>query len=451
MSNEQDIQYWESAYNNAMNWARRKAGQPEEQMKEYLKAAKAQQELANRTEGEARTLHHAEFQRLSNLAYQLYATLHPEEEAARKRKAEEERRRKQEEERSNQPVANGYGGGAGTGSGAAKPAEPSRKPKKELQHLYTTKQLNGLDTDNIRYDDPSALKTRFEDLSGDEHDAKGLVLQHFERIRQDRQFQHLRRTAEEYGALQPSMNIFLYGPPGTGKSAFLSAMCHYILSNEEDSVAFILEPDAFRADLVGIAEKVIKEVFYEAEQYKNAIVCVDEIVGLCPNEEGRKGPGAHGGDTLNVFLQAIDGVRKSKGNVIVVGATNYPWAVDSAAISRLPNKFYLGLPDRNALASFLMDHARPFMGVDEAEQREMADYIASKLKNASYREIKNVAADLYNESDYKTKRANADNHEVKEFIPLTLDEVEQLVLKNVEIHASEEQLARYELFRQGKI
>ena len=441
MSAEQEIQALETAYQTAMNWARRKQDDPEEQMKEYVKAARAQKGLADLTDGAVKSRHMEEYQRLTDVSYKMFAALHPE-------KIQPKPVKKEPEPRPN-PVRNTADGAAPETAEPPKPLKPGEK--RVPKTLYSVKQLNGIDVSTFRYDDPAAMKTTFSDLNGSDHDAKGLVLQHFERIRQNKRFQKLQKTAEAYAALQPSLNIFLYGPPGTGKSAFISAMCHYVLSHEEDSVAFILEPDNYRADLVGIAEKVLKEVFFEARQYQNAIICVDEIVGLCPGPDVRKGSGNHGMDTLNMFLNEIDGVRKSEGNIIVVGGTNYPWQVDTAAISRLPNRFYLGLPDKEALASFLMAHARPFMGVDEAEQREMADYIASKMTNASYREIKQVAADLYHESDLKTKRANHDNPDVESFIPLTLDEVEQKVLKDVEIHVDPVAQQRYEQFRSGEI
>ena len=440
MSIELEIHKWETAYNTAMNWARRKEGQPQEQITEYYKAARAQKELAALTQGEQQNRHMLEFQRLSNLTYSLYAAVYP-----------ETLHKSPETNTAMHPVL--------ASDSVSKPEKKQADASRPIQSgekrtpnpLYTAKQLNGIDVSTFRYDDPSAMKTTFDDLSGSDSDAKGLVLQHFERIRQAKRFQKLHETAEAYSALEPSLNIFLYGPPGTGKSAFISAMCHYVLSHEEDSVAFILEPDNYRADLVGIAEKVIKEVFYEARQYQNAIICVDEIVGLCPGSETRKNSGNHGMDTLNMFLNEIDGVRKSNGNIIVVGGTNYPWQVDPAAISRLPNRIFLDLPSKEALASFLMAHAKPFMGVNEAEQQEMADYIASKMKDASYREIKQVAADLFHESFLKTIEANPDNPHVETFIPLTLDEVEQKVLKDVEIHVDPVARKRYEQFQTGQI
>ena len=440
MGAEMEIQKWETAYNTAMNWARRKEGQPQEQITEYYKAAKAQRELAALTQGEQQNRHMLEFQRLSNLTYSLYESVYP-----------EALQKSPEKKAASHPVSTPEPAHRPVQTQEMKSNPVKSDAKRTPETLYTTKQLNGIDVSTFRYDDPSAMKTTFEDLSGGDFDAKGLVLQHFERIRQAKRFQKLHKTAEAYSALEPSLNIFLYGPPGTGKSAFISAMCHYVLSREEDSVAFILEPDNYRADLVGIAEKVIKEVFYEARQYKNAIICVDEIVGLCPSPETRQNSGNHGMDTLNMFLNEIDGVRKSEGHIIVVGGTNYPWQVDPAAISRLPNRFFLDLPNQEALASFLMAHARPFMGVDEAEQQEMADYIASKMQNASYREIKQVAADLFHESFLKTTEANLDNPHVETFIPLTLDEVEQKVLKDVEIHVDPVARKRYEQFQSGQI
>lgn len=417
MGTERDILYWQNQYNTAMNWARLKPAGSREQAQEYYKAARAQHELMDLTEGTVSERHRAECNELTDMAYRI---IDPE-----------------PKPRTQQAAAQDPGKAAG------KPAPaPQEKPRPRREHreptpLYTVDQLKGLNVANFRYDDPDTMKASFDTMNGDE---KQMILDHFNRIHAMEKYRRLREKAAETNALEQSLNLFLYGPPGTGKSTYISAMCRYILENEEDSVAFILEPDNYRADLQGIAEKVIKEVFHEARQYRNAIICVDEIVGLCPKD---KGHGDRGVDTLNMFLNEIDGVRKHDGNVIVVGATNYPWRVDPAAVSRLPNRVYIGLPSEEDMVKFLLEHARPFLGASEKEQEEMARFIAGRLEHGSYRELKQVAAALNNRAFLKTIRLNPDNYDVDTFAPLTREEIEREILSGIVILYSPELMEAY--------
>lgn len=414
MGTEREILRWQNQYNTAMSWAKMKPAGSKAQAQEYFKAAQAQHELMKLTEGEAAKRHKLEVDRLTDM---VYAILNPDPEPTPKAAAKPAAKAKSgEQKKTNPPTPPSGAGTAGTG-----------KKGKELKRLYTKEQLRGIDIDNARYEDPDDMKASFDDLKGTN---KQLVIEHFQKVHALEAYANLPTRADGFSVIEQNLNLFLYGPAGTGKSTYISAMCRFILTNEPDAVAFILTPDLFRADLQGIAEKVIAEVFYEARQFRNAIICVDEIDSLCPKDTGH---GDRGVDTLKTFLNEVDGIRKQDGNVTVVAATNYPWKVDAAAVSRLPNRIYIGLPDADELYDFILSHARPFIGGTPAEQEAMARYIAGRLEHASYREARQVAGALYNRSFLKTVRLNPDNPSVDTYAPLTREEIDEEVLKGIVI------------------
>ena len=98
---------------------------------------------------------------------------------------------------------------------------------------------------------------------------------------------------------------------------------------------------------VGDAEKNIKELFDAARQYPLSVIYIDETEALVP----RRG----GGSTIMArvvpeFLAQIDGVEMQKNAILLLGATNFPWKIDDAALR--PGRFdaciYVGLPDFEA-------------------------------------------------------------------------------------------------------
>jgi len=56
------------------------------------------------------------------------------------------------------------------------------------------------------------------------------------------------------------------------------------------------------------------------------------------------------------FLVQMQGVGNSKGsNLLVIGATNLPWDLDSAIRRRFQKRIYISLPDQAALL-YLIKH-----------------------------------------------------------------------------------------------
>jgi len=77
----------------------------------------------------------------------------------------------------------------------------------------------------------------------------------------------------------------------------------------------------------------------------NAIIFIDEVESLC----GTRGEGES--DSLRrvktEFLVQMDGVGKSQGGgrVLILGATNVPWQIDSAIRRRFEKRVYISLPE----------------------------------------------------------------------------------------------------------
>ena len=141
--------------------------------------------------------------------------------------------------------------------------------------------------------------------------------------------------------------MLLYGPPGTGKSYLATAV-----ATEADST-FI---SVTAADLVskwqGESEKQVKAMFELARAKTPCIIFIDEIDSLC----GQRGEGGGSNEASNriktEFLVQMQGVGKTHDGLLVLGATNVPWAIDAAMRRRFEKRVYIPLPN---------DYARAYM------------------------------------------------------------------------------------------
>ncbi len=179
--------------------------------------------------------------------------------------------------------------------------------------------------------------------------------------------------------------ICMYGPPGCGKSFVAEAIagelkCHY---------AVILVPDILDK-YVGEAPKRIKAIFEEAEKYENVLLFFDEIDAMCSSRDSEES--THTKDILTTFLTCMSGFKpKGKSLKVIIGATNRPWALDSALIrgQRLDTAIYVGLPDEKARQFFVdkefAKHKEAYDGSDLTKE-----YCVEALDGFSGADIKTI-------------------------------------------------------------
>ncbi|SBT42566.1 vacuolar protein sorting-associated protein 4, putative (VPS4) [Plasmodium ovale wallikeri] len=136
----------------------------------------------------------------------------------------------------------------------------------------------------------------------------------------------------------PYKGILLYGPPGTGKT-FLALAC----SNECNMNFFNVSSSDIVSKYQGESEKYIKCLFDTAREYSPAIIFIDEIDSLCgsrtdgENESTRR--------IKTEFLINMSGLNNYENNIIVMGATNTPWSLDSGFRRRFEKRIYIPLPN----------------------------------------------------------------------------------------------------------
>ena len=135
--------------------------------------------------------------------------------------------------------------------------------------------------------------------------------------------------------------VLLYGPPGTGKTMIAKA-----IANEVGAKFYAVKGSDIVSKWVGDSEKNISSLFAEANKQDRAIIFIDEMDTLL----AQRGKDTHNDKRVNEFLQHIDGFSGRNQNLLLLGATNRPWDIDSAAMrsGRFSQKIYLPLPDEDA-------------------------------------------------------------------------------------------------------
>ncbi|KAL2523552.1 P-loop containing nucleoside triphosphate hydrolase superfamily protein [Abeliophyllum distichum] len=153
--------------------------------------------------------------------------------------------------------------------------------------------------------------------------------------------------------LVPPRGVLLHGYPGTGKTLVVRALIGSCARGDKRIAYFARKGADCLGKYVGDAERQLRLLFQVAEKSQPSIIFFDEIDGLAPCRTKQQDQ-THS-SVVSTLLALMDGL-KSRGSVIVIGATNRPDAVDPAL--RRPGRFdreiYFPLPsvkDREAILS----------------------------------------------------------------------------------------------------
>ncbi|XP_071391403.1 ATPase family gene 2 protein homolog A [Centroberyx affinis] len=152
-----------------------------------------------------------------------------------------------------------------------------------------------------------------------------------------------------YG-IPPPRGVLLYGPPGTGKT-----MIGRAIANEVGAHMTVINGPEIMSKFYGETEARLRQIFTDASQRQPAIIFIDELDALCPKREGAQNEVEK--RVVASLLTLMDGIGSEghAGQVLVLGATNRPHALDPAL--RRPGRFdkelEVGVPDAAERADIL--------------------------------------------------------------------------------------------------
>ncbi|XP_029929641.1 ATP-dependent zinc metalloprotease YME1L1-like [Myripristis murdjan] len=170
--------------------------------------------------------------------------------------------------------------------------------------------------------DPVQMKNvTFEHVKGVE-EAKNELQEVVEFLRNPQKFTAL-------GGKLPK-GILLVGPPGTGKTLLARAV-----AGEADVPFYYASGSEFDEMFVGVGASRIRNLFREAKANAPCVIFIDELDSVGGKRiESPMHP--YSRQTINQLLAEMDGFKPNEG-VIIIGATNFPEALDNALIR--PGRF----------------------------------------------------------------------------------------------------------------
>ena len=158
---------------------------------------------------------------------------------------------------------------------------------------------------------------------------------------------------ERLGVEAPK-GVLLLGPPGTGKTLIARAVAH-----ETEAYFTHVSGPEIMGKFYGESEGRLRSVFEEAKAHTPAIIFIDEIDAIAPKREDMGSEKQVERRVVAQLLALLDGLE-SRGNVIVIGATNIPNTLDPAL--RRPGRFdreiTIPIPDRRGRREILQIHSR---------------------------------------------------------------------------------------------
>uniref|UniRef100_A0A673HE44 non-chaperonin molecular chaperone ATPase n=1 Tax=Sinocyclocheilus rhinocerous TaxID=307959 RepID=A0A673HE44_9TELE len=173
-----------------------------------------------------------------------------------------------------------------------------------------------------------------------------------------------------YG-IPPPRGLLLYGPPGTGKT-----MIGRAVANEVGAHMSVINGPEIMSKFYGETEGRLRQIFSQASQRQPAIIFIDELDALCPRREGAQNEVEK--RLVATLLTLMDGIGSEghSGQLLVLGATNRPHALDPAL--RRPGRFdkelEIGVPGADGRMDILQKQLRSMpCDVSAAELRELAD------------------------------------------------------------------------------
>ena len=201
--------------------------------------------------------------------------------------------------------------------------------------------------------------------------------------------------------IAPPKGVLMHGPPGTGKTLLAKAV-----ASESDAHFIAINGPEIMSKYVGGSEENLREYFEEAEENSPSIIFIDELDAIAPKREETNGEVER--RTVAQLLTLMDGL-KSRGQVVVIGATNRPDSLDPALRrpGRCDREIEIGVPDSEERKEVLEIHTRNMPLADDVDLDKIANTthgcvgadLESLCKEAAMRVVRRILPEIKSDDE----------------------------------------------------
>lgn len=179
----------------------------------------------------------------------------------------------------------------------------------------------------------------------------------------------------------------MYGPPGCGKTLLARAT-----AGECGARFYNVDVTDVLDMYIGESERKLHAIFEQARRTAPAVLFFDEIEALGGKRQHARE--ATSAKLVSQFLTELDGFAQKNEGVLILGATNVPWAVDPAfrRSGRFDRVLFVPPPDLAARRTILERLLAERPGSEDIDAKEVAKRTSS-FSGADLRNIVDSAAD----------------------------------------------------------
>jgi transitional endoplasmic reticulum ATPase len=216
--------------------------------------------------------------------------------------------------------------------------------------------------------------------------------------------------------IQPLKGLLLYGPPGAGKTLIARA-----LASEVKAHFIHVDGPEIMHKYYGESEARLREMFDEAARNAPSIIFLDELDALAPKRSAVAGEVEK--RVVAQLLALMDGMV-TRGQVVVIGATNMPELLDPALrrTGRFDREIYIGVPDTAGRLEILLIHSRDMPLAEDVDLAVLAEmtsgFVGADLeilcKEAAISAIRRVLPEV--------QRLGTDSHSLEFQVTVTMDD-----------------------------
>ncbi|NJE85954.1 ATP-binding protein [Thermococcus sp. CX2] len=245
-------------------------------------------------------------------------------------------------------------------------------------------------------------------------------------------------------AIQPWKGILLFGPPGTGKTLLASAAAGSL-----NATFFNVKASNVLSKYFGESSKIITAIYEVARKNAPSIVFIDEIDALTTKRSNDTSEASR--RMLSTLLTELEGFYDKGSDVLVLtlAATNTPWDLDEAVLSRFPKRIYVPLPDKKATREIIKINTKG-LDISKLDLDAIAEESVRRLYSG--RDIRNLCQEaiwnmIREENRDLYKLANLPFHELSKRSlrtrPLEMRDFEE-AFKKIKSPLTRRDIERYE-------